>query len=67
MDLSEQETHLVECLRKWNPREGIEFSMVVTGSAWDISLTEGKKWTHGSGRTFAAAWDNMSSGAPAPL
>ena len=59
-NLTEQEQQLIECLRE--AARDKEFGLTVTyeNGAWEVDLsTDGNKG-RGIGRTFAAAWDDVT-------
>jgi len=63
LDLSEQETQLIEILREWGGvvKDPYEMRIEQRDGAWEISLQElgTSRVARGVGATFDAAWDNM--------
>ena len=62
--LSEQERELIETLREWGDKVKDAYAIRIEwrDGAWDIRLKalDTKMGARGTGKTFAAAWDDMA-------
>jgi len=61
LELSEEETQLIEILRQWDGDDAYQLKIERRDSAWDIGMRElgTNRGARGTGATFDAAWDNM--------
>ena len=59
LELSEEETQLIEILREWDGDDA--YQLIIEDGAWDLSMKElgTSRGARGTGATFDAAWDNM--------
>jgi hypothetical protein len=61
LELSEEETQLIEILREWDGDDAYQLIIERRDGAWDLSMKElgTSRGARGTGATFDAAWDNM--------
>jgi hypothetical protein len=60
MELSEQERQLIECLREQESTDEFGVTVKLGGGAWEVDMSAGQIKGRGVGRTFDAAWDNVT-------
>ena len=64
MELSEEETQMIETIREWSGADEFRLRIERQDGAWEITLSEaphdGRRAARGTGATFKEAWDNMA-------
>jgi hypothetical protein len=69
LELSDQESQLIEILREWSGKDAYEMRIERHDGAWEISLKElgTKLRARGVGVSFDAAWDGITLTGPRRL